>query len=114
MNLGSPRRQSHLFFLPPRQTGCLSHSVSRVQRLSRLKSLRLLRSFAAKNLGVAELHPPKFVQFVSKPFLKPSLVDMHHGCGWETVEIRRGRVAVGADLFAVKQVAQLQVARQFL
>jgi len=43
-----------------------------------------------------------------------SLIHVHHGRGREPVEIRRGGVTVGADLFAVKQVAQLQIVRQVL
>ena len=38
---------------------------------------------------------------------------MHHDCRREAVEICRGRVAVGTDLFAVKQVIQFEVGQIF-
>src|SRR5580704_869122 len=37
------------------------------------------------------------------------LVYMHDGRGRETVEISRGSVAVGADVFAVEQIAEFKV-----
>ena len=40
------------------------------------------------------------------------LVDMHDGRRRETVEIGRGGVAVGADLFAIKQFARFEVCRK--
>ena len=38
---------------------------------------------------------------------------MQHFCGGEAVEVGRGGVAVGADVFAVDKIAQFQVGQFF-